>query len=132
MHKKPKIGPSQVPTTAFKSQRTLSTSMPGKIRKPQKSADHWHIDGSVIIQVQNTLFRLHRSRLAQQSKYLADLFHKRQRDQVFVNHVYNEKGGEGTIRAWLADTMEEKDLFIVDGVDAEDFAKLLNALDNAM
>ncbi len=40
----------------------------------KRSANFWHLDGSVVVQVQNTLFRLHRSRLMQQSDYFSALF----------------------------------------------------------
>lgn len=39
----------------------------------KRSENFWHLDGSVVVQVQNTLFRLHRSRLTQQSEYFAAL-----------------------------------------------------------
>ncbi|EJF57029.1 hypothetical protein DICSQDRAFT_140700 [Dichomitus squalens LYAD-421 SS1] len=45
-----------------------------RLASRRRSANFWHLDGSVVVQVHNTLFRLHRSRLTQQSAFFADLF----------------------------------------------------------
>ncbi len=53
----------------------------------KRSENFWHLDGSVVVQVQNTLFRLHRSRLTQQSEYFAALQNGDGRCVVMVDDV---------------------------------------------
>jgi len=38
----------------------------------------WHLDGSVVLCIDETMFKLHRSRLVQQSQYFAELFYERE------------------------------------------------------
>ena len=94
-------------------------------RRPQKHEYHWHTDGSVILSFQGMGFRLHRSRLAQQSKFLADLFH----DSTGI-----VKGGtdELKVKARRDGNMDGQPLFIIDGVAPDDFDRMLKATDNAM
>ncbi|VDC03647.1 unnamed protein product [Peniophora sp. CBMAI 1063] len=42
--------------------------------EPDRDPTFWYSDGSVVLSVAETLFKLHRSRLASQSTYLQDLF----------------------------------------------------------
>ena len=42
--------------------------------EPDRDPTYWYPDGSVVLSVTDTLFKLHRSRLASQSTYLQDLF----------------------------------------------------------
>lgn len=42
--------------------------------KALRHETHWYLDGSIVIHMQNTLFRLHRSALARKSAYFARLF----------------------------------------------------------
>ncbi|GJE90617.1 hypothetical protein PsYK624_067610 [Phanerochaete sordida] len=98
-----------------------------RARRATKHEDHWHIDGSVVLQFGGVVFRLHRSRLAQQSPFLAELF----KDRDGKEHTH-EVFGERTIRARLQGTMDEQPLYVVEGVAPDDFAKLLDALDNAI
>lgn len=99
---------------------------PGKAhRRPSKHAEHWHTDGSVIIQLQDIAFRLHRSRLAQQSKFFAELFRG-------TKEVVESDQDDLQVSAWREGQMDSQPLYVVKGVSPEDFAILLNALDNAM
>ena len=78
-----------------------------------------------ILSFQGMGFRLHRSRLAQQSKFLADLFH----DSTGI-----VKGGtdELKVKARRDGNMDGQPLFIIDGVAPDDFDRMLKATDNAM
>lgn len=82
---------------------------------PLKHDDFWHLDGNVIIQIENTRFRLHRSRLVQQSEYFAEMFERKDR-QI-------DPGPE---------IVDGYPLYLVSSVSAKDFAVLLHALDDAM
>lgn len=71
-----------VPVTPSYKTPTIIKTEPASAAKPKgkqkavarkRSENFWHLDGSVVVQVQNTLFRLHRSRLTQQWEYFAAL-----------------------------------------------------------
>ena len=80
--------------------------------QPMRHPSHWYLDGSVIIQMQNILFKLHRSGLARKSTYFANLF-----ANVLSSTPENKAYGGPLIE--------------VDG-DAKDFAILLDAIDDTM
>ncbi|KAI8989213.1 hypothetical protein BD414DRAFT_577903 [Trametes punicea] len=85
----------------------------------RRSDNFWHLDGSVDIQVQNKLFRLHRSRLAQQSEYFAALFRRSNGSKtspVLVEH----------------DFVDSCPVYVVRGVSVLDFERLLAALDSGI
>jgi hypothetical protein len=94
-------GPSKKPR--------LTTGKRPKARK--RDSDFWHLDGSVIIQVQNTMFRLHKSFLIRKSRYFADLL---------------DSNGETEILDKCPVYSVEEDL------RADDFRNLLKALDDGM
>jgi hypothetical protein len=130
--KRQKTSASHSPAVVFRGQRLQAHSQ-AKVQynKFNRHPEHWHTDGSVILQFQDTAFRLHRSRLSQQSKILAEIFHEEE-NRIFVNCGYDENGGEGIVHAWLMDNVGGKKRYIVEGVSWQDFAKLLIALDNAV
>ncbi|KAI0049922.1 hypothetical protein FA95DRAFT_1556238 [Auriscalpium vulgare] len=113
---------------------------PAKRPKQQPAAlrhpDFWHLDGSVIIQVERTLFKLHRSRLAKHSKYFAQLFAgqkgKGKAAQVVdVDEIVEQHHDDGDgMRD--ADVMLSGDIptYIVRDTTADDFARLLNLFDD--
>ncbi|KAG5634930.1 hypothetical protein H0H81_000306 [Sphagnurus paluster] len=83
----------------------------------QKHAVHWHLDGSVLVQIGKTRFRLHRSALARQSEWFRHTF---------------ERGNEAPERALnLVDNLPLYHLDDLD-VDAEDFAILLDTIESAI
>ncbi|KDQ51620.1 hypothetical protein JAAARDRAFT_184840 [Jaapia argillacea MUCL 33604] len=92
---------------------------------PRRSEKFWHLDGSVVVRVQDTLFKVHRSRLVYESEYFKKLFEGRGESRV-------GSGGED----------EMDDLTKIDGcavyeVDVEglsvnDFEVLLSAMDEAI
>lgn len=118
--KRKRVKMSASPVTMF----NVPTSQPKPFRRPTKHPDHWHTDGSVILSFQNTAFRLHRSRLSQQSKFFAELFH----GSTGVDGGRDEL----KVKAWREGNMDGQPLFIVDGVSPDDFDKLLKTADNAM
>ena len=42
--------------------------------QPRKHDKFWHLDGNIVINIANTHFKLHRSRLAEQSQYFSGIF----------------------------------------------------------
>ncbi|OBZ65021.1 hypothetical protein A0H81_14972 [Grifola frondosa] len=103
-----------------------------------RSAEFWHLDGSVIIQVQSTLFRLHRSRLAQQSTYFSSLFNGDIREDIIDIDEDDKEGNanhNGSIQAGEFDQREMVDrcpVYKVSSVSVLDFQRLLTALDSGV
>ena len=82
---------------------------------PRKHDEFYHLDGNVIIEINNsTHFKLHRSRLARQSDYFADLFERK----------------DGVVEA--LEMVDNHPLYTVSGVSIQDFTVLLGAMDDAM
>lgn len=86
--------------------------------------DFWHPDGSVIVQVEKTKFRLHQSTLQKHSTYFAAAF--------------LEKGGGGG-RAYLEVEVDERNpngphlpVYRVAETTANDFATLLGLIEEPM
>ncbi|KAI0738006.1 hypothetical protein C8Q80DRAFT_1114211 [Daedaleopsis nitida] len=91
------------------------------IRK--RSANFWHLDGSVVVQVRTTLFRLHRSRLAQQSEYFGALFRE---DEKYVVCACVESANLSADEKHVVDSCP---VYVAKGVSVLDFERLLAALD---
>lgn len=83
--------------------------------QPRRHENFWHLDGNIIINIKNTHFKLHRSRLAEQSQYFSDLF---QRKDGLIGMDVEE--------------MDGRPVYTVTHVSVKDFEVLLTALDNAM
>ena len=47
---------------------------PSSVEPPEKSENLWFEDGSIVLQAENTQFKVHRSILAKNSPIFADLF----------------------------------------------------------
>ncbi|TFK85399.1 hypothetical protein K466DRAFT_494802 [Polyporus arcularius HHB13444] len=90
----------------------------------KRSANFWHLDGSVVVQVQNTLFRLHRSRLMQQSDYFSALFSGNNERCVSVSLA-----ARASISGEEADVVDSCPVYVARGVSVLDFERLLTALD---
>ncbi|KAI0767856.1 hypothetical protein C8Q74DRAFT_984974 [Fomes fomentarius] len=84
----------------------------------KRSENFWHLDGSVVVQVQNTLFRLHRSRLTSQSDYFSALF-RADRASLSTSSDSAEE----------PDVVDSCPLYVAKGVSVLDFERLLTALD---
>jgi hypothetical protein len=90
---------------------------------PDAHPDFWYPDGSVIIQVENTKFRLHRTKLQKQSAYFAAAFGEKEGQK---------RGG----RAYLEVEVDERNpndrhipVYRVTETTANDFATLLTAIE---
>jgi hypothetical protein len=92
----------------------VKRSKPNSIQ-PRKHDKFWHLDGNIIINIENTHFKLHRSRLAEQSQYFADLFER--------------KDG---LTGMDVEEMDGRPVYTVTDVSVKDFEVLLTAMDNAM
>ncbi|KLO17799.1 hypothetical protein SCHPADRAFT_925657 [Schizopora paradoxa] len=92
--------------------RPESTKTTSAAAKALRHETHWYLDGSVVVHMQNTIFRLHRSALVRKSDFFARLF---------------EEMGDGA----RVEKMSGCPIVRVKG-DPEDFAILLDALDDAV
>ncbi|KAI0086017.1 hypothetical protein BDY19DRAFT_1075426 [Irpex rosettiformis] len=89
----------------------------GKARKSRtRHPRYWFLDGSVVVQLEDIMFRLHRSRLASQSTYFQELF----------------SSDLGALGEDPFDFVEQYPVYPVKGVSVTDFEELLVALDNAI
>ena len=98
-----------------------------------KHPDHWALDGNVLLQIGNTRFSVHRSRLATHSLWFEALFAAR--SQLPFDPDYD--GLQSALES--VEVVNSHDLFYLDytgsGVrapNAEEFTALLTAMDNAM
>ncbi|KAI1798087.1 hypothetical protein LXA43DRAFT_933938 [Ganoderma leucocontextum] len=115
----PKPSSSQATPKAAPASTKAKDKGKQKVALRKRSANFWHLDGSVVVQVQNTLFRLHRSRLAQQSEFFADLFAADGRSkEMFDPDIIEER-----------DIVDSCPVYQVKGVSVLDFERLLTALD---
>ncbi|KAH9835033.1 uncharacterized protein C8Q71DRAFT_138270 [Rhodofomes roseus] len=116
----------------------LSTTKPNRaLAKSSRSSTFWYLDGSVVVLVERTLYRLHRSRLTVNSTYFARLFGgaNRQGDtgegsdtDSDIVEVPNPRSGtllEGEV-------IDSCPVYRVTGISAEDFECLLNAWDSGI
>lgn len=98
---------------------------PGKAKtdallRCQRNEQYWHLDGSVIVKVESSLFKLHRSVLARSSPYFERLF-----DDM-------PDGNVSTNNAAYIDLPVFKLTGAGESVTVEDFEKLMWAVENAM
>ncbi|KAI0918601.1 hypothetical protein AcV5_002548 [Taiwanofungus camphoratus] len=98
--KRPRLEPSPSPSSAATASCT---------RHPQ----FWHADGSVVLQVSQTLFRLHASQLKKQSTFFADLL--------------KEDGNSQPAAA-----VDGCPLYRIANVSVQDMERLLGALGNGL
>lgn len=91
----------------------------------QPHPDFWHPDGSVVVEAENTKFKLHQSMLQKNSAYFASLFQKK---------GMPSQGG----RAYLEVEADERSpnahipVYRITETTAEDFAALLTAIEEPM
>jgi hypothetical protein len=72
---------------------------------------HWALDGSIVLQIENYLFKQHRSRLVEQSQVLAAIFEQE-------GALVGENGG--------------CPVYKIDNVQAADYVTLLDIMDHAV
>jgi hypothetical protein len=91
----------------------------------QPHPDFWHPDGSVVVEIENTKFKLHQSMLQKHSVYFTSLFQKR---------AIPPHGG----RAYLEVEVDERSpnahipVYRVSETTADDFAALLTLIEEPM
>ncbi|KDQ51619.1 hypothetical protein JAAARDRAFT_40846 [Jaapia argillacea MUCL 33604] len=61
----------------------------------RRSSEFWYLDGSVIIQVENTLFRLHCAVLISESAYFAEIFEGKGKRKATEYHGETDDGEDG-------------------------------------
>ncbi|KAF8965737.1 hypothetical protein BDZ97DRAFT_753832 [Flammula alnicola] len=99
-----------------------------------KHQDYWTSDGNVLLQIGNVRFKLHKSRLANQSSWFHILFGRY--TPLFVDHTKwfgSRKNIDDAIS--IAEVVDGLYLFYLDfngSPSAEEFADLLTAMDNAI
>ncbi|KAJ7450374.1 hypothetical protein FB451DRAFT_1052283, partial [Mycena latifolia] len=131
-----RIAPSPFESKPSTSKRkhTPSTSMPPSASEPPpskrfrtassalpafKHTVHWALDGSVVMQIQDTKFKLHQSQLAKHSVWFCDLFEGNKVD----GGQYVEQGADGSTPLYMLS---------LPALSAKDFTRLLDAFDNAI
>ncbi|KDR86009.1 hypothetical protein GALMADRAFT_132620 [Galerina marginata CBS 339.88] len=61
-------------TSSINKRKRTESGDEGDIKEPLRSADYWFDDGNVILQAENTQFRVHRSILSRHSQVFQDMF----------------------------------------------------------
>lgn len=116
----------------------LTTARRRSLSKAARHETYWHLDGSVVLLVERTLFKLHRSRLALQSAYFAELFQKakgkRKSRTVYSDDEAQANGfilaeGDGLLEGELIDSCP---VYRVSRVKVKDFEVLLHALESGI
>jgi hypothetical protein len=126
----PKRRKSERQAHLLRSPPPNSDSNLGSGAAAQPHPDFWHPDGSVIIEVEKTKFRLHQSTLQKHSAYFAAMFHQGE----------NLKGGGGgNRRRYLEVEVDERSpngghlpVYRVPETTADDFASLLSLIEEPM
>ena len=89
----------------LKRQRT-EEAIPRQRQQTLKRSEYWFDDGNIILQVENTLFRVHRGMLAHHSEVLKDMFEIPQPENP------NELQVEGCPVVPLYDSLEDVEIII--------------------
>ncbi|KAL6297919.1 hypothetical protein BKA93DRAFT_924370 [Sparassis latifolia] len=105
----PKSGPAEL--TALSTASALSSS--AKFALCTRHPVFWH-ENPIVLLVQDTLFKLHRSRLEHESTYFADLFKRSSNPPV------------------ERDVMDGCPVYAVNSVSAADFSVLMEAMDGGI
>ncbi|KAI0943729.1 hypothetical protein AcW1_002820 [Taiwanofungus camphoratus] len=123
--------PTKRPRLNVPSASAPATSTRKSKRASLRTSRHptfWHLDGSVVLQVHKTLFKLHRSRLVQQSEYFAALFSGTRRGQA-TDEEDLEGETNGIVQGEIIDSCP---VYKITTVSVEDFVSLLTALDSGI
>ncbi|TRM67516.1 hypothetical protein BD626DRAFT_564445 [Schizophyllum amplum] len=94
----------------------------------EKHDRFWVLDGNVVLEIQNTRFKLHRSRLATQSKWFEALFEKRAGGEVTVEE------GAPDLDSVIVEDEDGTDVYYLDSteVSLDDFVELLTAMEDTI
>lgn len=93
----------------------------------------WALDGNILIQIDSTRFKLHRSRLASHSPWFEKLFERRSGQDVRVQEEECDSDSADINDVRIEET-DGYDLYYLDstGVMVEDFETLLTAMEDCM
>ncbi|KAJ7721894.1 hypothetical protein B0H16DRAFT_1431624 [Mycena metata] len=105
------LPPSSLESPSPKRSRTLTPA--------HKHDVHWALDGSIVIQIQDTKFKLHQSHLAKHSPWFSGLF-----DGQTVDHQKSVELAE--------DDSTPMYILAIPSLTAKDFTRLLDAFDKAI
>jgi hypothetical protein len=89
---------------------TATTSIPSPPPEPPgltKHADLWFCDGSVILQAESTLFRVHKSQLSRRSIVFSDMFALAQPPLITTHATLADETYEGCPVVKLYDSAED-------------------------
>ena len=78
---------------------SVSQSAPDDAKNPARHSDLWMDDGSIVLQAENSQFRVHRSMLSRHSSVFRDMFS--------VPQPTDEKNIEGCPVIYLPDSAED-------------------------
>ena len=122
----------------------LSTRHSRALSKAVRSTDYWYLDGSVVVWIHKTLYKLHRSSLMKRSKYFRRLFGdtlpkhgKTESDEDEKGSDHEEadvveiagKHNDGLVEGELIDRCP---VYRVTVVSTEDFEALLDAWEDGL
>jgi hypothetical protein len=110
----PSLPPSNIGTPPPKRSKTVSTAAPA-----HKHDVHWALDGSIVIQIQDTKFKLHQSHLAKHSPWFSGIFD----GQKVAGGTYVERAEDDSTPMYILS---------LPTLIAKDFTRLLDGFDNAM
>lgn len=108
---------------------------PSKSQKTfTKSETHWNLDGSLLLQIGNARFKVHRSRLTSESPWFAALID--QRNGLLPEDTYEDQAEIDQVLSTV-ENVDGIDLFFLDiecsdFPDAEAFSVLLTAMNRGM
>lgn len=92
---------------------------------------HWNTDGSLLLQIGDTRFKVHKSRLAAESQWFSALFSHQSGIALANDSSYTEHE-EVLASVEVVDGLDLYFLDIKDAPSAEDFAVLLTAMNRGM
>lgn len=98
----------------------------------RKSREFWNLDGSVVIQIQDTVFKLYRSHLARQSAFFRDLFDQGRASASPTEDGSSDAEVEQEDAERVPSGFDACDQYVIRITTAEDFEQLLAFLDDAM
>lgn len=108
-------------TALLKSQKTYT-----------KHETHWNLDGSLLLQIGNTRFKVHKSRLVSESPFFAALIDQRSGVSEREPYLYQSEIDEALSTVEDVDGIELFFLDLKEAPSAEEFATLLTAMNQGM
>ncbi|TFK52809.1 hypothetical protein OE88DRAFT_1303055 [Heliocybe sulcata] len=105
-----------------------------RARSRLRHPSFWLLDGTVVVQVESMLFKLHRSRLVSESPYFAKLFGQRRAGEEDGDEKVEYEEEEGEEEEGERETIDSCPVYCVrhPHVTARDFEKVLAAMEDGM